>query len=333
MDPLSSKIYKSNEQIIQKQAAAYFGVKETALKRLGSFESVVFDCQNGSDNFIMKITHDLHRSAEAIYGELDWVEHLHKNNVSIASPIYSTEKKLVEEIKIEGSSFFVYAFEKIDGKHISMGNCTDELLIKWGEVTGRMHNATKSYKPTKAEWSRHHWSDEISKYVDEYLPGDQVKVLQQCQNIQKQLASLPINEDSYGLIHSDLHHGNFFINNSDEMVVFDTDDSHYEWFIYDITIPLFYSLADKNIGYDNIEFVKRYMKYFMEGYNRENILDKSWLEHIPLFLKLREIELYIILYSEGDLEPNDWCRRLMDGRREKIENNVQFIDMDFTTFK
>jgi len=68
----------------------------------------------------------------------------------------------------------------------------------------------------------------------------------------------------------------------------------------------------------------------MEGYSRENALDVSWLQQIPYFLKLREIDLYIIIHRSFDINDLDpWCTSYMKNRRQKIENDVPFVDIDF----
>ncbi len=70
----------------------------------------------------------------------------------------------------------------------------------------------------------------------------------------------------------------------------------------------------------------------MEGYRRENEIDPIWVTRIPDLVKLREMDLYIVITREGIADANDWCRRFMKGRREKIEYNKPFLDLDFSEF-
>ena len=53
------------------------------------------------------------------------------------------------------------------------------------------------------------------------------------------LDSLPKDDDCYGLIHADIHQGNFFVDENDNITIFDFDDCHYHWFAYDLAVPLF----------------------------------------------------------------------------------------------
>ncbi len=97
-------------------------------------------------------------------------------------------------------------------------------------------------------------------------------------------------------------------------------------------MPLFYTLADVTVGYGNTEHARKYMTDFMSGYREEYQLDSLWMGYIPDFLKLREMDLYSILAAEKMEHMSPWCLRLLEGRRERIENDVPFIDMDFSGF-
>ncbi len=49
-----------------------------------------------------------------------------------------------------------------------------------------------------------------------------------------------------------------------------------------------------------------------------------------IFLKLREIDLYIAIHRSLDLDDLDpWCASYMKNRREKILNDVPYVDMEF----
>ena len=81
-----------------------------------------------------------------------------------------------------------------------------------------------------------------------------------------------------------------------------------------------------------VEFTQKFMRAFMDGYREENQIAPEWLERIPLLLKLREMDLYIIIHAEKAQDLNQWCRDFMDGRRERIENDIPVIDFDFSEF-
>ena len=64
-------------------------------------------------------------------------------------------------------------------------------------------------------------------------------------------------------------------------------------------------------------------------------LDPKWLEAFPSFLKLREIDLYGVIYRSydvNDLSSDPWVSRFMAGRRERLEAGLPYVDIDFRAF-
>ena len=121
-----------------------------------------------------------------------------------------------------------------------------------------------------------------------------------------------------------------FVDEHNQITMFDFDDCAYSWFINDIAIVLFY-ISMWQPG--SPEFARDFLTAFFRGYRQENTLDVRWLAEIPHFLKLREIDLYGVIYRDFDVEniDNRWVANYMNGRRERIENGVPFIDFDFST--
>ena len=331
MHPFSEKLFEKHKNQILSDSARMFGVEVENLKKLGSFESFVYEFMKNGRGQILKITHDKHRSKNAILGELEWVNHLAENNITVAHPIPLENGEMVGSITVEDTDFFTYCFEKVNGTHPDLSQDNTALFDKWGRITGEMHAATKKYTPSIPAVKRHGWEGEISKDVEKHIPASQPGVIEKCKQLQSKMATFPIEHDSFGLIHSDLHHGNFYVD-GDIIRIFDFDDCHYDWFVYDIAIPLFYVLRDINVGDDNLDYAERFLEHFLKGYIEKNSLDSSWLAMIPDFLKLREIELYIILWVEQAFDLNDWCGRFFEGRQERIEKDIPVIDMDFTRF-
>ena len=72
--------------------------------------------------------------------------------------------------------------------------------------------------------------------------------------------------------------------------------------------------------------------HFWRGYCRENELDPAWLAEMPAFFKLREIDLYAIIHRSFDVEniTDDWAAKFMEGRRQRIEQDVPCMNFDFT---
>ncbi len=218
-----------------------YGIIKNKLKPLGDFENFVYEYENNERNFILRVTHSSHRNTNLVRAELDWISYLSQNGVSIPNAILSENDELVEVVEAENSYCIIVAFEKAKGTHPKDDDWNANLFQKWGQIVGQIHNLTKRYKPDNL-FKREQWyEDDMFNKIDKYIPSSQSIVIKKCNKLIEHLYNLPTDEDSYGLIHTDVHQGNFFIYNG-EITLFDFDDCSYKWFASDIAITLFYAL-------------------------------------------------------------------------------------------
>ncbi len=314
------------------EARGRFGVDESKIKLLDGFESFIYEFEKGGAEFILRIGHSSHRTENQVNAELDWVNYLSDGGVGVARAVPSENGKLVESIDAgDGTQFLASAFVKAPGTHIPRAERKGEILTEWGRQIGRIHRLTKDYKPSRPEWRRNHWHEEIGGW-EKYLPADQTLVTQRFLDLCALLRTYPTGRDEYGLIHTDAHAGNFFVHDG-RITLFDFDDSAYIWFISDIAIVIFYMVMYPLEGMSREDYGRHILKYFMPGYNEENRLDDIWMKRLPEFLKLREFELYLVIYRSFDIDNLDaWCANYMNGRREKLENETPFLDIDFLDY-
>ena len=116
------------------------------------------------------------------------------------------------------------------------------------------------------------------------------------------------------------------------ITLFDFDDCAYGHFIYDIAMALFYAVTNRP---DAAKFAPHFFQHFMRGYRQENQLESHWFAEIPHFLKLREFDLYAVIYRSFDvnnLDEHPWIATFMNGRKERLENDVPYLTMDFASF-
>jgi Ser/Thr protein kinase RdoA (MazF antagonist) len=118
------------------------------------------------------------------------------------------------------------------------------------------------------------------------------------------------------------------VDEAGRITLFDFDECAYSWFANDLAIVLFYIVMD---AADWPAFTREFLTHFLRGYRRASRLDTRWLLEFPHFLKLREIELYAVMHRDFDVSniDNEWCARFMQGRKDRIEQDVPFIDFDF----
>jgi Ser/Thr protein kinase RdoA (MazF antagonist) len=247
----------------------------------------------------------------------------------VARAILSESGNLVEAIDDrQGECFLATAFVKAPGRSPWEVGWTPALFETYGRLLGRMHALSKQYQPSAPAWQRPQWDDDIMLDVATHLPPSDALVLERFRTLMSHLQALPRDGQSYGLIHFDAHGGNFFVDDAGTITLFDFDDCNYSWFANDLAIVLFYMITNRE---DGPAFTALFMPHFLRGYRRENRLDPRWLVEIPHFLKLREIDLYAIIHRSFDVDNLDdpWCARYMQGRKERIENDVPYVDFCF----
>jgi amicoumacin kinase len=307
-----------------------FGVGTNELRLIHQNDrNSVYDYRLNNKEFILKIIRASRSDINLISGELDWIDYLYNNGIRVLRTIPSRRDKLIETIELDGSFFLGFSYEKI-GVSESMMEC--EFVQKLGQVMGRMHKVTKDYEPSDKLFRRPEWfhADWLS-CPDKVIHTSQPVIIEKCHEFRERLQALEFNRDSYGLIHDDLHTGNLIISNG-EITIIDFECCQYKWFIGDIASALLFNIwKEPN---KDMELMKQsaidFMENLMIGYNSENKIAACWGEHIPLLLKLREMSLYVSCYSEWDLGKINKDQSLFLYRKHNIENDVPYIDIDFS---
>jgi Ser/Thr protein kinase RdoA (MazF antagonist) len=298
---------------------------ESRMKKLGDFENYVFEVYSNGKPLILRITHSSHRNMTEIEAELDWMNYLNRNDVNCPKVFLSLGGQLIEITEVEdGSFFYACLYSKVEGAAVKVNSeqFNDQLFHAWGKATGNIHAVTKHYQPKEGMKLRPFWHEEELLDVEEYFPFEP-EIILNTNELMKELMVLPQNLDNFGLIHTDIHSGNFFYD-GENVNVFDFDDCSYHWFASDIAIPLYYSIfyglqsASDN---EKFEFARNFLTHFIKGYEECNTLPENWWEHIPLFLKLRDITLYAVLHKK--IAPEDRDERLKHVLKEIQRRIIQ----------
>jgi Ser/Thr protein kinase RdoA (MazF antagonist) len=321
-----------NENIIDESAGKY-GYRKEDLTDFHGFQNFVYGASRGERSCVLRIAHSSHRSLDLTEAELNWILYLFDQGVNVAPPIRSLEGNIMNRINCGESYFVVTAFEKARGAkpHYQLYIDDPKLIQKLGRITGKIHALSKKYQvnegfPRRNQWDKNNYLVKFAKDV----PVSHSKVIEKTEQFLIELASLPKDFDSYGLIHGDIHLNNFHLH-EDELMLFDFDECEYNWFAADIANPLFYATPLKS---DGIEYrnkaAQHFFDHFMEGYFQENVLDIYWLKKIPLFLRLREILVYSGAFRSLDMNNlHPWSKEMIETTTANIENDLPFLDIQF----
>ncbi len=305
---------------IKAEIFASLDLVESDWQDLGGFESFVFE--NSETNQILRMTHQSHRNPQDIAAEVEFLLHLKKHGARVCAP--TTELTTIGE-------FHICQFEKAPGRLITQSDFTPELIQSWGAAIGKFHALSSSYEPEGAK--RFGWQTDDNLDFRSRTPNDQEDLLAIGDKYLAQMAELPTNGLNYGLIHSDAHSGNFFIDGG-RLSFFDFDDCCYQWFAFDVATILFSGVLHPwmaNAQEAREEQARVFLPEFLKGYQTEFMVSDFLIEHLPLFLKLREFSLYAVIHSHMDVNNlEDWYpKKFMTGRRERLEADLPYLDIDF----
>ena len=136
------------------------------------------------------------------------------------------------------------------------------------------------------------------------------------------LKAIPKNKDSFGLIHADLHSGNFLITPKYKITSFDYDDSCYNYFIYDISICLMRYYNSRKFANKHHDFkYNQFFSKFKSGYNSENKIERSSWKMIPNIIRLRNVEMYSWFHKMiGTKNLSDENKKFLEYMKAKIED-------------
>jgi Ser/Thr protein kinase RdoA (MazF antagonist) len=238
-----------------------------------------------------RLTEPSHRTIEQLKLELDWLLFLTKKEVQAAQLIESNTLNTIEEINIDGDIFLVSAFEKANGIALkSIEDFTEIRMLNWGKTIASLHELTTLYKEPIGGERRPLWSEEENHLQIEGLCKKSDPLFEKANNAIELLRAMKSSDHNFGLIHADLHHGNFFIDENDQLTLIDFDDCHYHWFAYDLAVPMF--TLKISLRKESKEKVDQIIKWFLNGYQSAYAQSSVVLKDLNFFIFYRHLIIY-----------------------------------------
>ena len=330
MDPKIRKLYTED---ILSAICNRFDIEKDTLEELDGFESYIYSFEKDGKGYILRVSHSIHRDADAVQGEAEFIDYLGANGINVGRPVRDSSGKLVEAIPAKEGIFSAVVFEKVPGKETKREDWQNSgIMKKLGRMLGKMHRLTKSFEPSEDRYRRLNWEQDneiVYGFIENGLPADEAQLVKEkYQKLVEEVRALPKDQDNYGLVHFDVHGGNFFLDQG-EIHLFDFDDCMYTWFANDIAMVIYYG----TYGFrDNPEELRFQLKQFFVGYAEENEINPAWLDYIPAFLMLRRLSLYALVHNDIPREEWDiWCENLVKTTKEQFQTGAPILPVDIST--
>ncbi|WP_040949772.1 phosphotransferase enzyme family protein [Gorillibacterium massiliense] len=260
----------------------------------------------------------------ALDARLQFVRFLGDRGIAIVHPERSVEGKLFTEEKEADRLYVCYSYRKREGVHIfeTPRSGHEALFARWGEAMGSMHAAAKEYPvwrrlPNDPEGKILGWEQEWNGF-HVWCKDEAVK--ESWRKLKNRLDSLPVERNSFGFTHNDLHIENLLAHDGN-VTVLDFDVSNPHWFACDLATAvnsIFTYASEGKFEHPPIdpEQVKRLVRSFIRGYESANRLEPFWMEQVNTFLQYRRILLFIVFSEE--LSRNNpehykaWRKRILE---------------------
>jgi Ser/Thr protein kinase RdoA (MazF antagonist) len=262
-------------------------------------ENSVYVVRTDGQKLIARLSGTDLQNPVSVRGELRFIVRCAEKGINVARPI-PTEggepfARVPEMDPVTGKKRdrMITLFPFVPGRRVGRKGMTDRLVFRWGETIAQLQNATDGFRQTRLA-RRPRW-DGIN-FQSEILSDDLKRrrwFTEEWEACQAWMHALP--ETEFGLIHADVHEGNFKVHRG-ELYLFDFDDSCVCWYAYDLAVVLvrFPAAADR-------EWLKGFRANLLAGYRSLRPLTEEWERRIPGFIRMRRLWIANWLTMRGDI--------------------------------
>jgi len=278
---------------ILSSACASWNADPERCRLLGDFENFVYDVEIRARPAVLRITHCSHRTASDIQAELDFVRFLAERGAPVCRPLPARSGADWQPV---GEEFFACCFERAEGARVEPEDASswnERLFDNWGSTLAGFHQGAAEYVLPAGSPQRFRWHEDDLTVVSPHLPAEDADIAARLNSVLADLNRLPKPPESYGLIHADLHTGNFFVSEAGELRVFDFDDACQHWFSYDLAVVINHLSRQLTSAERD-----RIFNLVLAGYSRVRALPAGLSNELPLLLRLRNIQLYQLMHKK-----------------------------------
>ncbi|EPD51075.1 hypothetical protein HMPREF1210_02266 [Paenisporosarcina sp. HGH0030] len=293
----------------------------TNVKRLsGGFQNVVFHFQMNNRPYIARLTPILKRSKALIDAELGYVESLKRNQIHVPDVI-TINDKYISTLIIDNESYWLTVFQYVEDKEIDVSDLSqwnNAFFYEWGKTIAKLHGISENMeeKINRPVWM----DDEEINPMPSMLEESEPWLKEIYDDYKSRLATFPKTKERFGLIHNDLHQGNFFVK-AQQLIIFDFDDCAYNWFVQDLSTSIYHALwTGSSYHPEWTTFQQEFLKHFLKGYTSSRSLTEADLTQLTLFLQIREVFLYLLFQKSWD---HDHLEQWQSDKLIELEENLR----------
>ena len=314
-------------------ALSAYPVQPISLVLLGSAENVTFrvDTSTG-DRFVLRIHrttgsvfHPVRTAAE-VQSEMTWLVALRRDiGPRIPEPVPARDDSLVTVVELDGQAEprLCVLLRWIPGefRHTTL---TPTDLAAVGELMAHLHDHAGAFAPPTG-FRRGRIGDVvpdaaahvIDTLTEQRGPEDADIVAAVFDRVRRAEVALGEAPETFGLIHADLHQGNYAFNDG-QVGAIDFDDCGWGHFIYDFAV----TLSEVSV-LDNYSALRDGL---LAGYEQSRPLPAGFDLHLPAFLALREVKLMMWFLEQRERPGFDQGPDELQASRQYLRDLIEQID-------
>src|SRR5687768_5846330 len=278
-----------------------------------------------SANFVYVFRHDgkrrflrfaesSERRRTSIDAEIALVEWLAAEGLAVVRPVRSHNERFVETVATDWGTFHAVVFDALEGTQFELDELDDAGFRAWGAALGQLHATIRKY-PGSVSIARPTTQDHLAR-AKHLFPQDAPAVREELHRLESSLDTLPVDRDTYGLIHFDFELDNL-IWQGRTVQMLDFDDCSRGWYAADIA----FALRDHFDAGGDLHATG--VRAFLGGYAAHTSLADEQIAQIPLFLRLvRMIQFARIIRALNitkDSGQPDWLSGLIDKLKDRMD--------------
>lgn len=311
------------------------GIKNE-LRLLRGFENLVYEFEEDGKPYIYRVSHTQRRTRDEIKGEIEFLNFLYDKEIPVSRALIFDNSSEISEVFTNDKngneiSFAGVIFEKAKGSKPDKDKFTRSVIRKVGEVTGLMHKLTKEFISSDEKFKRQTWEKDYIHLANNNFEDSDINIRNKWDENFSALKNIKLDGEHCGLIHTDIHSGNFFVDGDENITIFDFDDCCYYHFVNDIAMSTYYYVMMEKSKKDKTEKAKFFLSEYINGYNKVYNARESWFKYFPLMLKQREFVVYLVLKRTMD---EQWLKgdgkEFMDEYKFNLENDIPYLNEDLT---
>lgn len=209
--------------------------------------------------------------------ELELLNHLHSKGVPTSHPLPRRAGELLGRLATQGEQRSFALFTWAEGQLTDTDAISPTRAEAVGRTIAQVHVASDSFQAAHHRYSldERFLLDRPLRRLEPRLvdlPRDQVRFIrEQAEQIRERLRSFtPSRPDVWGVIHADVHGGNYHFTDDDQITLFDFDLCAYGWRAYDFAY--YYTRVPEAVR-----------SAVLDGYQQVRTLDDAELEMLATF--------------------------------------------------